>query len=192
MAQRYKQHQSPTGHLIAGQLVPVPESVAATETVWLVLPIATRFRLKLRKDRVWEGLAAETTEAKDRVKLRAVPLFAYDVNYGDELSVVTSAEGSLVATGITKDAGNYTFRVWTHENAGGDAFRDVVTRFGALGCLIEGYSALEMAGQVTGRAGRFEHPAPNDGATRVPSPVHGSTPRSINRKVAVRRSQVDR
>ena len=171
MAQRYKHHQSPTGHLIAGQLVPVPESVAATETVWLVLPIATRFRLKLRKDRVWEGLAAETTEAKDRVKLRAVPLFAYDVNYGDELSVVTSAEGSLVATGITKDAGNYTFRVWTHENAGGDAFRDVVTRFGALGCLIEGYSdrliglscspenaqdvadALEMAGQD----GRFTY-----------------------------------
>ena len=96
-------------------------------------------------------------------------MFAYDVNYGDELSVVTSAEGSLVATGITKDAGNYTFRVWTHENAGDDAFRDVVTQFGALGCLIEGYSdrliglscspvnahdvadALEMAGQE----GRF-------------------------------------
>ena len=42
---------------------------------------------------------------------------------GDEISVVTSAEGSLVGTGITKDAGNHTFRAWMREDAGGDAFR---------------------------------------------------------------------
>lgn len=152
-------------------MVPVPEAVAATETVWLVLPFESRFRLRLRRDRIWEGLAAEATEAKDRVIVRAVPLFAYDVNYGDELSVVASAEGPLVATGIANDAGNYTFRVWMREDAGDDEFRDVVTQFGALGCLIEGYSdrliglscspinahdvadALEMAGQ----AGRFTY-----------------------------------
>jgi len=133
VAHQYKQHPSPTGHLIDGQLVPVSESVAATETVWFALPS------EAEEVQVWEGLAAETTEVKDRVKLRAVPLFAYDVNYGDEISVVTSAEGSLVATGITKDAGNYTFRAWMREGAGDDAFRDVVTQFGALGCLIEGY-----------------------------------------------------
>jgi Domain of unknown function (DUF4265) len=83
---------------------------------------------------------AEATGAKDRVKLRAVPLFAYDVNYGDEISVVTSAEGPIVATGITKDAGNYTFRVWMREDTGDTAVGDVVAQFGALGCLIEGYS----------------------------------------------------
>jgi len=130
----YKQHPSPTGHLIAGQLVPVPESVAATETVWFALPGEDA------ETQIWEGLAAETTETKDRVKLRAVPLFAYDVNYGDEISVVASAEGPLVATGITKDAGNYTFRAWMPEHAGGAALSDVVTVFGELGCLIEGYS----------------------------------------------------
>ena len=140
MVHQYKQHPSPTGHLIGGQLVPVPEAVAATETVWLVLPDEPRFRLTLRKDKIWEGLAAEATEAKDRVIVRAVPMFAYDVNYGDELSVVTSAEGPLVATGITKDAGNYTFRVSMREDAGEDELRDVVNQFGALGCLIEGYS----------------------------------------------------
>lgn len=134
MAHQYKQHPSPTGHLIDAQLVPVPESVAATETVWLALPIETD------EVQVWEGLAAETTEAKDRVILRAVPLFAFDVNYGDELSVVTSAEGPLVATGITTDGGNYTFRVAIPEDAGDAAFRDVVAQFGALGCFIEGYS----------------------------------------------------
>jgi hypothetical protein len=134
VAHQYKQHPSPTGHLIDGQLVPVPESVAATETVWFALPS------EAEEIQVWEGLAAEATEAKDRVKLRAVPLFAYDVNYGDEISVVASAEGPLVATGITKDAGNYTFRAWMREDAGDAALRDVVTVFGALGCLIEGYS----------------------------------------------------
>jgi Domain of unknown function (DUF4265) len=171
VAHQYKQHPSPTGHLIGGQLVPVPEAVAATETVWLVLTDEPRFRLRLRKDTIWEGLAAEATEAKDRVVVRAVPLFAYDVNYGDELSVVTSAEGSLVATGISKDAGNHTFRAWLREDTGDDEVRDVVTQFGALGCLIEGYSdrliglscspvnahevadALEMAGQE----GRFTY-----------------------------------
>jgi hypothetical protein len=45
-----------------------------------------------------------------------------------------------VATGITKDAGNYTFRVWMPEHAEDAALRDAVTVFGELGCLIEGYS----------------------------------------------------
>jgi hypothetical protein len=87
VAHEYKHHPSPTGLLIAGQLVPVPESVAATETVWFALPS------EVGETQVWEGLAAEKTETKDRVKLRAVPLFAFDVNYGDEISVVASAEG---------------------------------------------------------------------------------------------------
>jgi hypothetical protein len=45
-----------------------------------------------------------------------------------------------VATGITNDAGNFTFPAWLREDAGDSALRDVVTVFGALGCLIEGYS----------------------------------------------------
>ena len=77
-------------------------------------------------------MAAETTEAEDRVRLRAVPMFAYDVNYGDEISVVTSAKGPIVATGVTKNSGNYTFRVWVREDAEDAALRDVVTQFGAL------------------------------------------------------------
>ena len=87
MTHEYKQHP-PTGQLIDGQLVQVPESVAATETVWFALPI------EAEQAQVWEGLAAEVTESKSQVKLRAIPVFAYDVNYGDEISVVTSAEGS--------------------------------------------------------------------------------------------------
>ena len=42
-----------------------------------------------------------------------------------------------MATGITKDAGNNTLRVWAREDAGDAAM--VVTQFGAPGCLIQGY-----------------------------------------------------
>lgn len=89
---------------------------------------------------VWEGLSAARTEVTDRLRLLAVPLFAYDLNYGDEISVMRSGEGALVATGVTKDAGNYTFRVWMPEASDVSALREVVDRFGRLGCLIEGYS----------------------------------------------------
>ena len=46
-----------------------------------------------------EGLRAAHREGDDRAQIRAVPLFAHDVNFGDEVSVVPSAEGPLVATG---------------------------------------------------------------------------------------------
>ena len=58
----------------------------------MALPLETRIRLRLRKDRIWEELAAETTEANDRVRLRAVPMFVKDADYGDKLSVLTSTE----------------------------------------------------------------------------------------------------
>jgi len=69
-----------------------------------------------------------------------VPLFVYDVNYGDELAVVASAEGPLVATGVSKGAGNYTFRVWLPGSATDRAMQHVVDEFGARGCLLEPYS----------------------------------------------------
>jgi hypothetical protein len=60
------------------------------------------------------------------VEVRAVPLFAYDVNQGDELSVVASPEETLVATGVTKDNGNYTFRSWLPASATDSAAQEVV------------------------------------------------------------------
>jgi hypothetical protein len=130
---RYKEHLSPTGRLVDGQLVPVPASVSANATVWLALPTESD------DVQVWEGLAANRGTGDDTVEVRAVPLFAYDVNYGDELSVVVSAEGLLVATGIAKDSGNYTFRVWLPASATDSGVQEVANEFGPLGCLIEPY-----------------------------------------------------
>jgi Domain of unknown function (DUF4265) len=130
--QWYKEHPSPTGRFEAGQLVPVPEASAADTIVW--------WRLPPEADgiQVWEGLSAQRL-TDDRAVVRAVPLFAYDVGYGDEVFVADSAEGGLVVTGVASDHGSYTFRVWLGDGAGDDV-RAVVREFGELGCLIEGYS----------------------------------------------------
>ena len=133
MVHQYKEHPSPTGRFVDGQLVPVPGSVSADATVWLALPAESA------GVQVWEGLAAHRGTGDNGVEVRAVPLFAYDVNYGDELSVVASAEGSLVATGVTRDSGNYTFRIWLPASATAGAVQEVVREFGPVGCLIEPY-----------------------------------------------------
>lgn len=103
-------------------------------TVWLALPCESD------GPQVWEGLAVSRLQRVDRVRVCAIPLIAYDVNYGDELAVVASAEGPLVATGVVTNGGNYTFRVWLSGHTGWDAIREVVTEFGGRGCLVEGYS----------------------------------------------------
>jgi hypothetical protein len=40
-----------------------------------------------------------------------IPVFAYDLNLGDVVRLVTSAEGAYVASDVVADSGNFTFRV---------------------------------------------------------------------------------
>ena len=108
--------------------------MSADATVWLALAS------EAGDLQVWQDLAAHTGTGDNGVEVRAVPLFAYDVNQGNELSVVASPEGTLVATGVTKDNGNYTFRSWLPASATDSAAQEVVREFGPLGCLIEPYS----------------------------------------------------
>ena len=44
-----------------------------------------------------------------------------------------------MATGIAKDSGNYTFRVWLPASATDSGVQEVANEFGPLGCLIEPY-----------------------------------------------------
>lgn len=131
MASLYKEHPTPTGHFVDGRLVPVADSLAADVEVWFALPDEDG-------DQVWECLAAAWCKPQLSVHIRAVPLFAYDLSYGDEVGVIASAEGPFVATSKRADSGNHTFRVWI-DDAGTD-LSDVIQQFGRLGCLIEGYS----------------------------------------------------
>ena len=100
--------------------------------MWLALPPQPD------GNQVWEGLRAQSVDAVT-VRLAAVPLFAYDVHFGDEMSVMQSAEGASVATGIVRRAHTRTFRAWLDPNRPSD-LPALSRRFGELGCLVEKYS----------------------------------------------------
>ena len=101
---QYVEHPSRAGRWRDGAFELLPEAEAATETVWISLPPDPD------GDPVWEGLLAVTPQP-DLAVIAAVPAFAYDLNLGDEVEVVSSAEGPLIAVRPVHDAGRFTFRV---------------------------------------------------------------------------------
>lgn len=155
----YREHPTPTGHWVDGTLSPYPPALAADTTVWFYLP-------EEGGTQYWEGLRA-TSVSDDRARLAAVPLFAYNLHLGDHVSVIASAEGPLVATGIVSRGSFRTFRAYLG-GPGSASLEDLIRRFGEFGCLIEGYSdtligfgcTVELAPAVVGlldaAAGRGE------------------------------------
>jgi hypothetical protein len=127
---QYLEHPTPTGYFQSGELVPVPQAERADTTVWFALPPEGGRHM-------WEGLRA-ATQPDGSFVLCAVPLFAYDLNFGDRVAAVASAEGPLVATNVLEDGRYFTFRVALH--SGGASLQQVVATFGSMGCLIEGWS----------------------------------------------------
>jgi len=127
------EHPTVTCHLVDEQMVPVPETSKANTTIWFGLP------REPGRDQVWEGILAEHREGDDHALVLAVPLFAYDVNFGDGVAVMPSGEGALVAAQILSDAGNQTFRIWL-EDADEATIRQLAMEFGEMGCYVEGYS----------------------------------------------------
>jgi hypothetical protein len=126
----YRLHPSPVTHWRAGVLEPWPEAAAATETVWLPLPEEPD------SVRYWEGLNGRP-EIDGTVTVLGVPAYAYDLNLGDRVTVVRSAEGPFVATGIAHDAGNYTFRYHLLDNDDETAWYPLAQEFASMGCLID-------------------------------------------------------
>ncbi|MBB6405639.1 DUF4265 domain-containing protein [Arthrobacter sp. AZCC_0090] len=126
----YRLHPSLVTHWRAGVLEPWPDAKAATETVWLPLPEGTD------GVRYWEGLNGRL-EPDGTVTVLGVPAYAYDLNLGDRVAVVRSPKGSFVATGITHDAGNYTFRFFLLDPDDKTAWYPLAQEFAAVGCLID-------------------------------------------------------
>lgn len=155
----HREHPTPTGHWVDGSLCPYPPALEADTTVWF-------YMLEADGTQLWEGLRA-TSVADDRICVAAVPLFAYNLHLGDHVTVVASAEGPLVATGIVSRGNFRTFRAWLGEGRSA-SLTDLIRRFGEFGCLIEGYSdtligfgcTVELAPAVVGllnaAAGRGE------------------------------------
>ena len=118
------------------QLVPVPESAAATVEVWATTPTDS--------GTLWEALNA-TIVTEDSARIWAVPMFVHGLHYGDTVSVIASAEGPLVATGIVERGGYATFRVWLGEEECRATWRTVAEAYAQRGCIVDVWSERLLA-----------------------------------------------
>lgn len=126
---QYIQHPSFVTQWRDGTLQPLPEAVASTETVWFALPPGPD------TEETWEGLLARREE-NGELTILAIPMYLYDLNFGDRVTAIESAEGPYVATGIAHDAGAYTFRVFITSEAP-DAWHVLSAELAESGCLVD-------------------------------------------------------
>ncbi len=94
----YREHPSRASRARGTSYVVHPGALAEDTTVWFPL-----------EEDDWEGLLAQRI-AEDRVRICAVPLFAYGVNLDDEVEVTVGSDAPIAVRVVT-DGGNYTFRV---------------------------------------------------------------------------------
>lgn len=105
MTTSYLEHPGRVTRLRDGAVEVHPEAATAPQTVWVaVYPGGDG-------EPAWEGLRAHPS-GEGRAVLAAVPVFAYDLHLGDEVEVVATVEGPLVAVRPLRDAGRHTYRVW--------------------------------------------------------------------------------
>jgi hypothetical protein len=137
---RYVEHPSKAARWQDDGFEVLPSAAEATETVWV--PLAP----DADGESVWEGLLAVPT-TPGRAVISAVPVFAYDLNLGDEVEVVTSAEGRLVLVRPVWDAGRFTFRVLfpDADDPGDRQWLALQQELEPYGCWCDAYSRQLVA-----------------------------------------------
>lgn len=161
---RYLEHPSRAARWRAGASEVLPDAAAADRTVWFAVAPGDADD---HADAVWEGLLARSA-GPDRAVVAAVPAFAYDVNLGDEVEVVATAEGPLAATRVVRDAGRFTFRVlFPPPGPGEEPWRDLQESLERYGCWFDVYApnlvALSADPAVARDVARFLAAAERDG-----------------------------
>lgn len=86
----------------AGRLVAYPPAEVEDCTVWFALDDGPN---------EWEGILGRRID-EHTAEIVGIPVFAYDVNLADQVTVTKSAEGADVAADVLVDAGNFTFRAY--------------------------------------------------------------------------------
>lgn len=129
---RYLQHPSLAACWNGKTLEPFPDAIAAELTVWFALPPNDS---EAATDGAWEGLLA-TAVADDTVRLCAVPAHLQDVNFGDEVKVIRSAEEALVATSIGNRSDQWTYRIFLPDGSG-DVWLPIAEFYAKAGCLVD-------------------------------------------------------
>ena len=150
----FEEHPSKAAARRYGGFVVLPDAEAEDCTIW--------FRLEpdADSDMRWEGLLGRRL-SDDRARVCAVPFWVYDLNLGDEVRIVTSAEGALIATESIHDSGNYTFRVSFNTDG----------RTTSVGVSYSRRLSRSTAGSMSGR-----HGSPR---SRVPQVMRRQSPTTL-------------
>ena len=158
----YREHASKPARLRGGELLVYEDASHEDCTVWVF------HERDPEGEEHWEGLLGRRLTVH-RARISAVPVFVYDLNLGDEVSVVDSAEGVPVATGLVRDAGNFTFRVFfEHSDPNDDEHWRLMADLAPFDCWFDVYSprlialsapsshAADVADYLADRAARGE------------------------------------
>lgn len=124
----YRQHPSKVTRWDGEGLVPVVGEIEQLQMVWVALPPENGQQL-------WEGLNALPI-SEGVVELSSIPVFAHEMNFGDRVSTMKSAEGPLVCTGIIQRSDQWTYRVWLSDDVPG-ALHLVAEGYARAGCLVD-------------------------------------------------------
>ncbi len=140
----YREHASKPARLRGGELVVYEDATHEDCTVWVF------HERDSEGEEHWEGLLARRLP-EERARICAVPVFVYDLNLGDEVSVAASAEGAAVATGLISDAGNFTFRVFFEHGVANDdeGWRALMADLEPFNCWFDVYSPRLVALSAT-------------------------------------------
>lgn len=139
-AMTYREHPSKAVRLAAGELVGYPRAATQDCTLWVALPEGPD---------EWEGVLGKWS-SEDEAEVVGIPVFAYDLNLGDVVRVVRSAEGATVVSGVVTKSGNYTFRVWLEDEAqAGEHWKRVMKELEPFGCWFDTWSERLIAISVT-------------------------------------------
>src|SRR4051794_5152595 len=119
----YEEHPAKVTRLHGGELTIHPDAAISDCTVWFAY-----------EPECWEGLLA-VRASTDTARICGVPLWVYDLNLGDVVQVVASAEGALVAEQRVRESTNFTFRI-VFDDAGPDdgRWRQLMDDFAPYGC----------------------------------------------------------
>jgi len=122
--------------LVDGELVGYPPVREENCTVWIALPDG---------DDEWEGLLG-IRRPEDMAEIVGIPLFAYGINLGDVVSIIQTAGGADVVTGLTSDSGNFTFRAaFETESHPGEHWRRLMNDLEPHGCWFDTWSETLVA-----------------------------------------------
>jgi len=132
-----REHPSKVVRLVEGQLVGYPAAEHEDCTLWVALPDAPD---------EWEGLLGRRLTGVS-AEVVAIPAFAYDVNLGDVVRVLESAEGAPVVCGIVAESGNYTFRALFESapHTGSQHWQRLMADLEPHGCWFDGWSETLIA-----------------------------------------------